>query len=187
MWPFMGSVLIGFHWPNYASTWEKLPDLHTAPQQRFSGLLVLGSRRLLTLALSLGSRWYHLCAFYCYHSQEKPWCLPPGRSHGLTWSSGSQNCQIPRPILRLRPQFYACSEIEIWHLIHDALNFLLDNDPTQEKKKKPKQPLDDTRWQHKMLNEPARDLLPLVLLGAHSLIPFDLIHFNWLITQCKQQ
>lgn len=128
IWSFTGSVLIGFHWLNYTITWQK---------RLFTCRLPAISSRLQTLWFSaaenlshlLGSRWYHFPAFYCYHSQEKPWCLPPGRSHSLTWSSGSQNCQIPWPILWLRPQFYAGGEIEIWLLIHDALNFLLDNEP----------------------------------------------------------
>lgn len=49
---------------------------------------------------------------------------------------------------------------------------------TRSKEKKTQQPLGDTRWQHKMLDEPAVVLLALVNLVTHPLILFDLIHLN---------
>lgn len=113
------------------------------------------------------------------------WTL--SRPHVVLWlpelSDSSAYFTAPAPVLCLWWD---------WNLTFNSWCFKLSSwqrpDPRNPPPpKKTKQPLDDTRWQHNMLNELARELLALGLLGAHSLILLDLIHFNWLITQCKQQ
>lgn len=113
MWALTGSVLIGFRRPQCAGTWQNLLSLHATPpgpQQRFSDLLLLGSRKPLTLTLSLlGSRWYHFSHFLLLPFPGKALMCPTwtlSRPHVVLWlpelSESSAYFTTPAPVLCLR-------------------------------------------------------------------------------------